>query len=201
MAWTGKQVKAMTSPSRAAFEKWAADFGFSTRRSEALPDTYYDSPTSAAWDAWQACAESLSSKPGAWAERAACCRDCGLSYTDAAWDDFCVSDDDWAALTAADDAPLLCVRCMSARAKGLGLTLYGEFRSGPFCDPTVGGPVHRHAPASYDDGWKAGIEAATNAQPSTAENPNEDAYQRGRCDGIMEYGRAIRALLAPPKET
>jgi hypothetical protein len=28
-------------------------------------------------------------------------------------------------------------------------------------------------------------------QPSTAENPNEDSYQRGRFDGVMEYGRAI----------
>lgn len=28
-------------------------------------------------------------------------------------------------------------------------------------------------------------------QPSTAENPNEDAYQRGRFDGIMEFARAI----------
>lgn len=28
-------------------------------------------------------------------------------------------------------------------------------------------------------------------QPSTAENPNEDTYQRGRFDGIIEYGRAI----------
>lgn len=32
-------------------------------------------------------------------------------------------------------------------------------------------------------------------QPSTAENPNEDAYQRGRFDGIMEYSQAIRTRL------
>jgi hypothetical protein len=39
-----------------------------------------------------------------------------------------------------------------------------------------------------------GIEEAIAAQPSTAENPNEDAYQRGRFDGIMDYGRAIVGL-------
>jgi len=42
------------------------------------------------------------------------------------------------------------------------------------------------------------IEACLAAQPSTAENPNEDSYQRGRFDGIMEYGRAIRALRSSP---
>ena len=38
------------------------------------------------------------------------------------------------------------------------------------------------------------IEEALAAMPSTAENPNEDSYQRGRFDGIMEYQRNIRAL-------
>lgn len=31
-------------------------------------------------------------------------------------------------------------------------------------------------------------------QPSTAENPNEDTYQRGYFDGVMAYGRAILNL-------
>ena len=33
-------------------------------------------------------------------------------------------------------------------------------------------------------------------QPSTAENPNEDAYQRGRFDGVMEFARNIVAKAA-----
>jgi hypothetical protein len=37
-------------------------------------------------------------------------------------------------------------------------------------------------------------ERCIDAIPCTAENPNEDAYQRGRFDGVMEYQRAIRAL-------
>ena len=31
-------------------------------------------------------------------------------------------------------------------------------------------------------------------QPSTAENPNEDSYQRGRFDGIMEFAEAMQAM-------
>lgn len=38
------------------------------------------------------------------------------------------------------------------------------------------------------------LEEALDCQPSTAENPNEDAYQRGRFDGIMEFAAAIRNL-------
>jgi hypothetical protein len=33
-------------------------------------------------------------------------------------------------------------------------------------------------------------------QPSTAENPNEDAYQRSRFDGVMEFARNIVAKKA-----
>ena len=40
----------------------------------------------------------------------------------------------------------------------------------------------------------AALEEAYDAMPSTAEDPNENSYQRGRFDGIMEYQRAIRAL-------
>jgi hypothetical protein len=39
------------------------------------------------------------------------------------------------------------------------------------------------------------VEACAECQPSTAENPNEDDYQRGRFDGIMEFAAAIRASL------
>lgn len=42
------------------------------------------------------------------------------------------------------------------------------------------------------------MEEALGAQPSTAENPNEDAYQRGRFDGIMEFAKAILALKEQP---
>lgn len=41
-----------------------------------------------------------------------------------------------------------------------------------------------------------GMEKAADCQPSTAENPNESAYERGRFDGIMDFGRAIRASAA-----
>ena len=46
---------------------------------------------------------------------------------------------------------------------------------------------------------RVALERATDAQPSTAENPNEGAYQRGRFDGIVEYAKAIRAII-PEKE-
>lgn len=36
------------------------------------------------------------------------------------------------------------------------------------------------------------------AMPCTAENPNEDSYQRGRFDGILDYQRAIRTLASAP---
>lgn len=48
--------------------------------------------------------------------------------------------------------------------------------------------------AIYLRGWDEGIEAAIDTMPSTAEDPNEDTYQRGRFDGIMEYRRAMRDL-------
>lgn len=38
------------------------------------------------------------------------------------------------------------------------------------------------------------IEAAAQCAPCTAENPNENEYQRGRFDAIMEYQAAIRAI-------
>ena len=38
------------------------------------------------------------------------------------------------------------------------------------------------------------------AQPSTAENPNESAYQRGRHDGIIEYGTHIAKINAKLRE-
>jgi hypothetical protein len=34
-------------------------------------------------------------------------------------------------------------------------------------------------------------------QPCTAENPNEDAYQRGKFDGVMEFAKNILALKSP----
>lgn len=44
------------------------------------------------------------------------------------------------------------------------------------------------------NGWNAAICAAREAQPCTAERPNEDSYQRGKFDGVMEYARALRGL-------
>lgn len=45
-----------------------------------------------------------------------------------------------------------------------------------------------------DEARSRALDEALDRQPSTAENPNEDAYQRGRFDGVMEYARAILAL-------
>lgn len=41
------------------------------------------------------------------------------------------------------------------------------------------------------------LEEALRAQPSTAENPNESAYERGRFDGVMAFAAAIRSLKEP----
>lgn len=46
----------------------------------------------------------------------------------------------------------------------------------------------------FDAGWNNALEAAIAAQPATAENPNEDAYQRGYFDGVMAYGRELIKL-------
>lgn len=48
---------------------------------------------------------------------------------------------------------------------------------------------------------EAVLEEALACQPSTAENPNESDHQRGRFDGIIEYGRAIAALKTTPNTT
>ena len=39
---------------------------------------------------------------------------------------------------------------------------------------------------------RATIERCAARQPSTAEDPNESDYQRGRFDGIIEFAAAIR---------
>ncbi len=54
----------------------------------------------------------------------------------------------------------------------------------------------RRATATYRKGY-ATADDAWAAQPSTAENPNESAYERGRFDGVMAYGVAIERLRAP----
>lgn len=56
-------------------------------------------------------------------------------------------------------------------------------------------PLYTSPPARRDT-WEEALEC----QPSTAENPNESAYQRGRFDGIMEYSRAIRARATEERE-
>lgn len=43
-------------------------------------------------------------------------------------------------------------------------------------------------------GWNAAIVAAREAQPCTAENPNESSYERGKFDGVMAYARVLREL-------
>ena len=45
-------------------------------------------------------------------------------------------------------------------------------------------------------GYRAGLYAAASAQPTTAIDPNENTYQKGRFDGVMEFGKAIHALRA-----
>lgn len=42
-------------------------------------------------------------------------------------------------------------------------------------------------------GKRAGLLAAAECQPSTAENPNESEYQRGYFNGVMAYRKSIRA--------
>lgn len=39
------------------------------------------------------------------------------------------------------------------------------------------------------------VAVCIDALPSTAENPNEDAYQRGRFDGVMEYQAALYKIM------
>lgn len=56
------------------------------------------------------------------------------------------------------------------------------------------------APLYTSDAIQAAVaaerEACAECQPSTAEDPNENAYQRGKFDGIMEFINAIRARPA-----
>jgi hypothetical protein len=47
------------------------------------------------------------------------------------------------------------------------------------------------------EGWNAAIQACIEAQPFTAENPNESSYLKGHFDGVMDYGREIRKLRCP----
>ena len=54
--------------------------------------------------------------------------------------------------------------------------------------------VRAAAPILAEYGARLMREAGTSAQPSTAENPDESAYERGRFDGIMEYGKNLGAL-------
>jgi hypothetical protein len=44
------------------------------------------------------------------------------------------------------------------------------------------------------NGWNKAIIAAREAQPSTPEDPNESAYDRGRFDGVMVYAAVLRGL-------
>lgn len=42
------------------------------------------------------------------------------------------------------------------------------------------------------------LEEALDCQPSTAANPSEDAYQRGRFHGVIEFYNAISKLKDKP---
>jgi hypothetical protein len=67
------------------------------------------------------------------------------------------------------------------------------FRSGESDDHPTIQAFARHRIAARS----AHMDEAAGLQPSTAENPNESAYQRGRFDGIMEFATAIRAAVTP----
>lgn len=54
--------------------------------------------------------------------------------------------------------------------------------------------VDDHINRCADDLHDDIVQECIDQQPSTAENPNEDAYQRGRFDGIMEFARALQEL-------
>lgn len=58
----------------------------------------------------------------------------------------------------------------------------------------MGGVVAIYTAKDLTEARNAALDEAMSCQPSTAENPNEDTYQRGRFDGIMEFARAILAL-------
>lgn len=51
----------------------------------------------------------------------------------------------------------------------------------------------------YLKGWNDAIAACKEAQPCTAEKPDESAYTKGHFDGVMDYGRAIRAVRPQEK--
>ena len=61
-------------------------------------------------------------------------------------------------------------------------------------DPGLFRAVARYALRSDEALARKVLEAAAGCQPSTAQDPNEDAYQRGRFDAVMEFRRAILAL-------
>lgn len=48
--------------------------------------------------------------------------------------------------------------------------------------------------ASVATAWREACEACLAAQPSTSADPNEDAYQRGKFDGVLHYMTAIRQI-------
>lgn len=62
------------------------------------------------------------------------CADCELPYSDDGWADFVVSDAVWAQLTERDAAEVLCMNCMTRRAKRLGVEAEARIASGPFVD-------------------------------------------------------------------
>lgn len=151
----------MTSPSRAAFEKWASDRGHPIERHPLdfgpfKEGDYVRSSTATHWAAFQAgheaCAESLSSKPGAWAREAA------TEISRAFYRD-------------------------PSKCSGF-----------PGNIDDLAATIMRHAPASYDDGWKAGILAAV----TIIEDHRRDAPETIASIGLKQtLIAAIRALLAP----
>lgn len=62
------------------------------------------------------------------------CADCELPYSDEGWADFVVSDAVWAQLTEGDGAEVLCMNCMTRRARRLGVEAQARIASGPFAD-------------------------------------------------------------------
>lgn len=63
------------------------------------------------------------------------CFDCHLPYDDPGFADFVLDNDDWRRVSPDGEGNgLLCVTCMTRRARAAGLSCSGRFTSGPFAE-------------------------------------------------------------------
>lgn len=109
------------------------------------------------------------------------CEDCLLPYSDAGFQDLCVSDEDFAKISRHGNGDgLFCPSCMCRRAHDAGLECQAVFRSGPFCDRS--GLPSNAAPAVPDD------------VPETAKRLRQATFTKGRMRGGVG-GQTIEASM------